>query len=69
MKGWTRTETPSVRRVPILGTRNMRRQAMIQVGCVEVPLPSWETMSRADVWLGIEDYNITLAGTFKKVKN
>ena len=55
LKGWTRTETPSVRRVPILGTRNMRRQAMIQVGWVEVPLPSWETISRADVWLGIED--------------
>ena len=55
MKGWTRTETPSVRRVPILGTRNMRRQAMSQVGWVEVALPSWETMSRANVWLGVED--------------
>ena len=52
--GRIRTDTPSVRRMPRLGTRNMRREAMSQGDWVEVALPSWEARRRAEVWLVME---------------
>ena len=54
LNGRTTTETPSVRRVPMLGTRNMRREAMNHVGLVDEPLPSWEVRRRAEEWLVME---------------
>ena len=60
-------ETPSVRRVAMLGTRNIRREAMSQVDWVEVPLPSWEARRRAEVWLVMES-RVWVTGRPARVK-
>ena len=38
----------------MLGTRNIRREAMSQGDLVEVALPSWEARRRAEEWLVME---------------
>ena len=61
--GRTTTETPSVRRVAMLGTRNMRREAMNHVE----PLPSWEVRRRAEQWLVMES-SVWQTGSPARVK-
>ena len=67
LNGCTAMETPSVRRVAMLGTRNIRREAMSQVDWVEAPLPSWEARRRAEVWLVMES-RVWVTGRPARVK-